>query len=70
MFWSASLDVLFWGLKISPVAWTSFAEARISKLQFLIEKYHILFLALIFYKFLVIKTLAPDTEPDPGWYLA
>ncbi len=33
------LDVLFWGLKASPIAWASFREALgTSKLQFLIKK--------------------------------
>ncbi len=32
------LDVLFWGLKASPVAWTSFWRPRISNLQFLNKK--------------------------------
>ncbi len=58
------LDVLFWGLKASPVAWTSFMEAyRISKLQFLIKK--IFFPSCNFFlNFDPIKTLDPDPDPD------
>ncbi len=39
-FISEVLDVLFWGLKASPVAWTSFMEAYryVPKLQFLIKQ--------------------------------
>ncbi len=51
------LDILFWRLKASPVAWTSFKEDL--KINFF-ELYFFLL------QFLVIKILdpEPDTEPD------
>ncbi len=44
------LDALFWGMKNSPVAWTSFMGGLgISKLHFLIKNYQ--FLAVNFFQF-------------------
>ncbi len=46
------LDVFFWGMKASPVAWESFMEALgIGKLQFLIKKIKIKFLVVSFFNF-------------------
>ncbi len=49
------LDILFLGLKASPVTWTSFIDEKIS----------IFLSAVHFFQFLVIKTL----ELDPDRYL-
>jgi hypothetical protein len=62
---SLVVDVLFWWLKTSPVAWT----ADISKLEFLIKQFY-----SCTGSFLVIKTLNPDSlemlDPDPQlWFL-
>jgi hypothetical protein len=61
------LDVLFWGLKASPVAWASFMEAHggISKWQFLIKKIKIKFPAVNFFQFWVIKPWIRIRDPDP-----
>ncbi len=61
------MDVLFCGLKASPVAWTSFMDGGqgISKKQFF-QKYQIFVSAVICFQFLVIRTL----YPDPDGYLS
>ncbi len=51
------LDVLFLELKVSPVAWASFREA-LGKVKSNFGK-----------KFLVIKTLDLELDPDPHWDL-
>ncbi len=59
------LHVLFWGLKASPVAWTTDVLSGclgINALQFWIKK-NLFFI----YKVLVIKTLDLDPKPDPHW---
>ncbi len=59
------LDVLFWGLKASPVALTTDVHCgclEINALQFLIKK-----IPFFSCKVLVIKTLDLDTKPDPHW---
>ncbi len=55
------LDVLFWGLKASPVAWTSFKDVglEISKLQFLKKKTWIFF-SCTFFQIFVMKTVGLD----------
>ncbi len=59
MFWSAGCWLLraegfFWSLEVL------YEGLGISKLQLLIKKFQIFFLAVNFFQFLVIKTLDPD----------
>ncbi len=63
-FWSMVLDVLFWGLKASPIAWTSYGGLRISKLQYLIIKPLDLDRNPHW-----PKMLDPDPYPDHHWLL-
>ncbi len=58
-------DVLYWGMKTSPVARTSFMKALgYVNCNFWSKKYEF-FLAVNFPKFLVMKSL--DLDPDPHW---
>jgi hypothetical protein len=52
------LDVLFWGLKASPAAWTSSMKAR-GKANAILTIQNFFKAANVF-QFLVIKTLDPD----------
>ncbi len=60
------LDVLFWGLKASPVACASYMETwGKQNCNFYIKKNIWFFPAVNFFKFLVIKTLDSEMDPDP-----
>ncbi len=54
------LDVFFWGLKASRVAWTSFMQLLIKIRQKNFQQY--------FFQFFVIKTLDPDPYSDPTFW--
>ncbi len=57
------LDILLWGLKASPVLYSSFEEALgYVNCNFLSKKVN--FFQLYFFQFLVNKTLDPEQDPD------
>jgi hypothetical protein len=72
MFRFQVLDVLFWGLKASPVTLTSFKEAWGQILRFFFNKNYYFFNCNFFLQFLVIKSLDHwpkmlDLDPDWDW---